>query len=113
MSFPMQLVDKICNGFLENGSLIHRRRIKKYRQNQIEFKKDWKLVTIKASIDTLQKLAINLEKFFKLISDELTYQVSPHEIAAYQGTVALYKHIFEQTKIVLDKIKPCSPSKNR
>ena len=35
-----------------------------------------------------------------MILDELTYQVSPHEIAAYQGTVALYKHIFEQTKTV-------------
>ena len=57
-------VDKIWHGFLENGTLIYRRRIQKYSQNLIAFRKDWKLVSKKASVGTQQKVTIALEEFF-------------------------------------------------
>ena len=58
-----KMVSKFWYNFLDNSSLVYRRRIQKRTHNQVRFKKVWKLITEKASVDILQKLAITVEDY--------------------------------------------------
>ena len=49
-------VSKILCIFLDNNSLLWRRRIQNFAKNQAEFTKDWKLVTENVSTEFLNKL---------------------------------------------------------
>ena len=85
-------VSKVGHDFLDNDSLLWRRRIQKYFKNQTEFSKDWKLVTNKTPIDILKKLAITVENFFSFnAAEELECQHSPLNIVAKQGMISLCK----------------------
>ena len=57
-------INKIVLSFLDNGSMLWRRRINKYAKNQIEFYKDWKLVTKKVSLQVMKELALATEEFY-------------------------------------------------
>ena len=58
-------VEKNWHKFLENNSLLWRRRIQKYSKYLARFSKQWKMVTNKVSINNLKKIAFAVEKFFK------------------------------------------------
>ena len=57
-------VSKFWQHFLDNDSLLWKRRIEKYAQNQVKFNENWKLVTSKVPLKILKKLAIATENFF-------------------------------------------------
>ena len=61
-------VNKVWCKFIENGSLLWRRRIQKFNKNQIEFQDAWKLVTNKASFEKLREIALTVEEFYKFES---------------------------------------------
>ena len=99
-----------CN-FLDNSSLLYKRRINKYAPNQVKFKKFLKLITEKVSVETLKNLAANVEEYFRSCPDELENQISPHEIIASEGLLIRYKYIVEQTQalnplITMEELTP-------
>ena len=99
-----------CN-FLDNSSLLYKRRINKYAPNQVKFKKFLKLITEKVSVESLKNLAANVEEYFRSCPDELENQISPHEIIASEGLLIRYKYIVEQTQalkplITMDELTP-------
>ena len=69
-----QKISKIWQNFIENDSLLWKRRIHKFTKNQVEFKNDWNLATKNVSIDIVKKLAINIDDFLKLFPKKLEYQ---------------------------------------
>ena len=90
-------VSKICRNFLDNDSLLWRRRIQKYAKNQVEFETDWKTITRKVSVEILRDLALALEQFFTLAEITLAEdQYSPQQVAAGAGSISLFKYIFER-----------------
>ena len=91
-------VSKFWQSFLDNNSLLWKRKIQRLTLNHNKFKHFWKLGTEKVSIDTLKKLAIVVEEFFTLNPYEK--HVSPHHVVAKQGTVSLFKIIFERTLVI-------------
>ena len=56
----MKKVCKVWHTFLNNDSVFWRRRIQKFAKNQVEFTKDWKLVTENVSINILKELALKI-----------------------------------------------------
>ena len=95
-----QKISKIWQNFIENDSLLWKRRIHKFTKNQVEFKNDWNLATKNVSIDIVKKLAINIDDFLKLFPKKLQYQHSPLHILAYLGRTSLFKILFEKTRVI-------------
>ena len=94
-------VSKICRNFLDNDSLLWRRRIQKYDKNQTEFQEAWKLVTTKVPIEKLREIALAVEKFYKLdLKEELENQHSPLHIGAAIGNISICEYIVERTRMV-------------
>ena len=96
-------LSKYWRTFLDNGSLLWQRRIKKFTQNQVEFSNHWKLATGKVPIDILKKLAIVVEEFFTLYpedSEELDSQLSPLHIVGAQNSLSFYNSIFERIGLI-------------
>ena len=93
-------VSKIWRIFLDNGSTLWRKRIQKYAKTQVEFSKNWKLVTEKVPIDILKKLAIAVEQFFTQSPKMVEFQFSPLHIVADRGIVSLCKYVIERTREV-------------
>ena len=93
-------VSKVWYNFLDNGSLLWKRRIWKFTQNQVEFNNHWKLVTNKAPIDMLRNLATAVEEYFTLYPKELDDQFSPLRIAGSMGIISLCDHIIERTGVI-------------
>ena len=86
-------VSRIWRSFLDNDSLLWRRRIKKYTKNQIEFYEIWNLVTKKVSVHILKDLAMAVEEFFTLYPTRLENQYSPLHIVAERGNFLLCKYV--------------------
>ena len=57
-------VNKNWKTFLDNDSLLWRRKIQKYVLDEVEFSKDWELVTRKVPVKILKPLALAVEEFF-------------------------------------------------
>ena len=94
-------VSKIFRNFLDNDSLLWRRRIQKYDKNQTEFQEAWKLVTTKVPIEKLREIALAVEKFYKLdLKEELENQHSPLHIGAAIGNISICEYIVERTRMV-------------
>ena len=91
-------VSKFWQHFLDNDSLLWKRRIEKYAQNQVKYNEDWKLVTSKVPFKILKKLAIAMEGFFRGHNYRLKFQYSPLHVVAEHGMVGLYKNIAERVK---------------
>ena len=87
-----QRVKKIWDKFLENNSLLWKRRIQKYSKYLVGFSKQWKMVTNKVSIKKLKKIAFAVEKFFKSYPKKVKCpENSPNHIAAELGMVSLLR----------------------
>ena len=86
-------VSKFWQHFLDNDSLLWKRRIEKYAQNQVKFNENWKLVTSKVPLKILKKLAIGTENFFTGQNALQKSQYSPLHVVAEQGMAKLYKYI--------------------
>ena len=95
------------------------RILKKYNLNFEEFSQAWKLVIEKTPVAIVQKLALDVERFFKnhglfgeWLDDELTRRLrkqwSPLHIAAETGDLDLLKHIVEKTEDVNHEPENCS-----
>ena len=93
-------VSKVWNNFLDNGSILWKRRIWKFTQNQVEFNNHWELATNKVPIDMLKNLAIAVEEYFTLYPKELDDQIPPLQIAGTLGIISLCDHIIERTGVI-------------
>ena len=62
-------VSQIWHSFLDNDSLIWKRKIKSYTKNQFEFYEIWNMVTRRVSVHILKDFAMTVEDFFTLHSE--------------------------------------------
>ena len=118
-------VGKTWCAFLDNNSTLWKERIQIYVQSQVEFHKDWKSVTIQASVENLRKLALATGRFYRDVPPNTFYKIiasmnplrndgvsalppngirtqfypqfSPLFIAAEAGDVEFYKFIAVRT----------------
>ena len=97
-------VNQFQKNFLDNDSLLWKRKIKKYIKHFAEFKKDWELVTKKVTTDFLKNLSNAVERIFT--NDEWYNewpeegdQYSPLQIAAENGVLSLYESISKRIGI--------------
>ena len=89
-------LSKFCKTFLDNDSLVWRRKIKRYTKNQVKFNKHWKLATTKISIDFMKNLTSAVEEFFSRHQSwrkDQKYQCSPLHIAAELGHLDIIEYI--------------------
>jgi ankyrin repeat protein len=92
------------------------RILKKYNQNFEEFSNAWKLVIEKTSVAMVQKLALDVQKFFSYTYNgkrhdnrgRLEKQWSPLHIAAVTRDLDLLKHIVVKTEDVNHESENCS-----
>ena len=91
-------ISKACCAFLDNNSILWKRRIQMYSKNHIEFENEWNMVTRKVSVDILKDLALAMEQFLKSKPERLEKQYSPLHIAARLGIISLCKHSIQCTK---------------
>ena len=85
-------INKIVHTFLDNCSLIWRRRIMKYLIGPVEFKPAWRLVMRKVSNKKSKEIALAIEEFYVKYRFDPERQYAPHSIAVYLGNVSLYKY---------------------
>ena len=73
-----RIVSQIQKNFLRNDRLLWKRKIQKYCQNQVQYNKDWKLVTTKVTKDFLKELVYAIEELFARNQDYCKDQLSLH-----------------------------------
>ena len=93
-------VGRYWHNFLDNESLLFRRRIQNYAQHQVQFKEAWQLVTKNVPTEFLKKLADAIEGLCAQKSAILEYQNSPLHVVVELGMVTLCKYIVEQTRVI-------------
>ena len=91
---------KVCCQFLDNNSLLWKRRILRFTKNQFKIHETWKMVTNCVPIEFLRKLTIAGEKYYKMYPWELDYHNSPLHIAAYFGMFECCRYIMKRTKLM-------------
>ena len=93
-------VGKSWDSFLNNDSLLWKRRIQKYYQYQNDFKETWKLLMKNAPIEILKKLAVKIGIFFEMTEDPLDHQQPPLPpplcIIASWGDISLSEYIIQR-----------------
>ena len=62
-------ISRIWYSFLDNDSLLWRRKIQSCTKNQFEFYEIWNIVTRKVSVHILKDFAMTVEDFFTLHSE--------------------------------------------
>ena len=90
-------INKIVQTFLDNCSLIWRRRIMKYLIGPVKFKPAWSLVMRKVSNKKSKEIALAIEEFYVKYKFEPGRPCAPHTIALYLGNVNLYKYFANKT----------------
>ena len=95
-------VSRSWNYLLSQNKLMWIRMIKKYQENHLEFKDDWKTVMARVPLETVKQLGIAVEKFYTLDLTNLKFQHSPLHVLADQGLHSHFEFLFVRT----EKINP-------
>ena len=88
---------------LENSRLYWEKILKKFDQNQIDYKEAWESVVENNPKEKIKELATAVARFYTFRPKRLKFQHAPLHIVGERGNIALYRYISQKTGLVNPK----------